>query len=271
MQIYAGRIFIIALLMLTLVCTVGGQASAEVFLDELGNVDAFTGRPRLGFDAAASQREFEDILNVLDQHAEETKTFGPQFLWAEYQFDTRGFNTVNFMGATPLPYEFWMWGFIDLEGLDAPGGNRADTAHYFFELDISRKVIGDTGVIAEWNDKEGDGNAIGRAGFFYTPSHEFFKERKFFLTFKTFLYNSVDGWQGSFAWNKEYADWLDGRVSTGGFFDVNLMHGRTVIVSDTQVRYRLVDGFHVLVEFRYNGFRPTGKDFGTGIGAQYRF
>jgi len=223
------------------------------------------------FDSSASVTRFDAVLNELDEHATRTRNSGPRFLWAEYQFDSRGFNTVNFTGATPLPYGFWMWGFIDLEGLDMAGANRADTARYFYELDISRKIVGDTGAVAEWNDLTGDGNGVGRLGVFYTPTSEFLKQRQLFLTFKTFIYNSNDGWQGSFAWNKEYADWLDGRVSTGGFFDVNVFSGRTVIVSDSQIRYRLIDGFHCLLELRYNGFRPAGKDFGAGIGAQYRF
>jgi len=33
------------------------------------------------------------------------------WLTAEYQFDTRGFNTINFTGGSDLPAGFSIWGF----------------------------------------------------------------------------------------------------------------------------------------------------------------
>ena len=218
----------------------------------------------------------EEICCTWDDIAEETKTFGPNFFLGEYQFDSRGFNTIHFMGSAALPYGFNLWGFVDLEGLDDSNARREDIRRVFIELDLKRKIGENWGIIAELNDSHGTNNALGRLGIFVKPSWQWLKDNDMFLFFKIFGYETDGhGGQASFAWNKKFPCILDGRFSAGGFFDANFNTGagnaQTKIVSDTQIRYRLIDGLHLLMEFRYNQFLGSQNDFGIGSGIQYRF
>ncbi len=221
--------------------------------------------------------DFEELWEGLDHHASETKTFGKAKLSLEYQFDTRGFNTLNLTGSAPLPGGWNIWGFVDFESPD--GGvddSRTDLSEFFFEIDLKRKVWNDFGVVLEVNDPQGVDNALSRVGLFWTPKSQFLKDHNLFFFVKVFPYESDGrGYQISFAWNKKFPNILDGRFSVGGFFDANFENGpgkdKVLIVSDTQFRYRLVDGLHFLAEVRVNEFFDAKKDVGVGFGFQYYF
>jgi len=119
-------------------------------------------------------------------------------------------------------------------------------ARFFLEIDLKRKFGEDWGAIAELNDLEGDGNVIGRLGFFYLPPWQCLKDRHAFLFFKIFPYETdAHGAQLSFAWNKKFPEIWDSRLSAGGFCDLNFNAGptteSTVIVTEHQIRVRLVE------------------------------
>ncbi len=225
----------------------------------------------------------DDILGLsdpwerLERSISESKTFGKAKLSIEYQFDTRGFNTLNFTGSAPLPAGFNIWGFVDFESPDGgPDDSRYDTSEFFFEIDIKRKIWRDLGVIVEINETQGVDNALSRTGLFWTPQGQFLKDHNLFFFVKIFpLESDGRGYQISFAWNKKFPEFLDGRFSIGGFFDANFDNGpgkdKVEIVSDTQFRYHLIDGLHLLAEFRYNEFLGAKKDVGFGFGVQYHF
>ncbi len=224
-------------------------------------------------DSADLHHPWEQIERLVD----ESKTFGKAKLSVEYQFDTRGFNTLNFTGSAPLPAGFNIWGFVDFESPDGgPDDSRYDHSEYFFEIDVKRKVWEDLGAIVEVNDMHGTDNALSRLGVFWAPQGQFLEDHELFFFVKIFpLESDGRGYQISFSWDKKFPDVLDGRFSVGGFFDANFDNGpgkdKVEIVSDTQFRYRLIDGLHLLAEFRFNEFLGSNKDVGVGFGFQYHF
>lgn len=234
-----------------------------------------TGLPTVDASNCGCDTDFY-LGEAFDAAARDSKTFGKNFARLEYQLETRGFDVIHFMGGSALPFGFNIWGFIDLEGLDSPGANREDISRFFLEIDIKRKLGKEWGLIGEFNDLQGDGNAIARLGFFYLPQSPFIKNHDAFLFFKVFPYESDGrGIQVSFAWNKNFPRIWDGRFSAGGFCDFNFKSGatgeRTVIVTEHQLRVRVVEQLYVIAEARLNEFLGDDRDYGTGFGVQYRF
>ena len=220
-----------------------------------------------------------ETLDRFDELLKETRAEGSRWSRVEYAFDSRGFNVFHYMGHTPLPFGFNVWGFIDIEGDDLPGANREDLSRYFLEIDLKRKLWDTGGVIAEVNDLHGDGNAIGRFGVFWKPDTEWLSPEDGFLSGKLhfaikFFPVETDGQGGqfSFNYNKNFDGVLGGRFSAGGFFDFNYDIGATgfdSIVSEHQLRVRVAEGLHFVTEFRVNEF--LRNDFGISHGLQYRF
>ena len=131
-------------------------------------------------------------------------------------------------------------------------------------------------MIVEVNDLQGVDNALSRLGYFWALQGQFLKDHDLFFFVKIFPFESDGrGYQISFSWDKKFPDVLDVRFSVGGFFDANFDNGpgkdKAEIVSDTQFRYRLIDGLHLLAEIRHNEFLGAKKDLGVGVGVQYRF
>ena len=117
---------------------------------------------------------------------------------------------------------------------------------------------------------------MGRFGAYYLPEWVWLKQNDVTLFTKWFpLATELGGQQGSFAWNWAPGFILDGRFSTGGFFDLNFDEKegrrRTQLVTEVQLRYRLVGNLHALAEYRYNEFLVKDKESGWGLGVQYRF
>lgn len=199
------------------------------------------------------------------------------WMTGEYQFDTRGFNTINFTGGANLPRGFTLWGFTDIEAPDVPGKSRYDVENFFIEIDLRRELYKGFGVIAEYNDAQGSNDNLGRFGFNYIARWDWLKDIGLTLYFKAFpIETDGHGSQVSFAWDKRFPGILDGRFSMGGFFDTNFDSGpkddATNIVSDTQFRFRLIDDLEALVEFRFNEFKgSSSKEQGLGIGLKYKF
>ena len=224
--------------------------------------------------------EGQTWLERLDELAIRSRADGSRWSRIEYDFDDRGFNVLHFMGNSPLPFGFNLWGFIDLEGEDVAGANREDLSRFFLEIDLKKRIWSNGGLIAEYNDLQGDNNAIGRLGFYYQPQLDCLSPTqgwfagKGLLGFKVFPYET-DGYggQASFHWNKRFEAVLDGRFSAGGFFDLNYnagaSHDRIILVTEHQVRFRVAEGLHMITEFRVNEF--LRDDFGIAPGVQYRF
>lgn len=203
----------------------------------------------------------------MEERAAESKTFGRPNASLEYWFDERGFNTINLTGGAPLPHGWNLWGFVDLHSLDE--GTRGDTQTYFMEVNLTRKLWSSGGVVFELNDGAGADNNVTRAGIFLQPDIGFldFSHVKLFP-----LESDGTGSQLAFAWNKVFKGLLDGRVSAGGFLDFNFESGadeNTNVVTETQLRYRVFENFHVVLEFRYNEF--LSDEYGTAIGIKYGF
>ena len=224
--------------------------------------------------------ECQGILERLDELAKKTRKDGGRWFLGEYDFDSRGYNVLHFMGHSPLPFGFSVWGFIDIEGAEALGANREDLATYFLEIDVKKQVFDRAGLIGEVNDLQGDGNAIGRFGFYWLPELPGNENRTGRLAgeqkigFKIFpLETDSRGWQASMNWSKKFEKIFGGRISAGGFVDLNMDAGPTqddlVVVSEHQIRYRLFEGLHLITEFRLNEF--LSDDFGVAPGLQYRY
>lgn len=219
-------------------------------------------------------------LRSSDERAANTRAAGKRWFRAEYDFDDRGFNVLHFMGNSPLPYGFNIWGFIDIEGDDRIGAEREDLSRFFLEIDVKKPIWKNFGIIGELNDLQGVGNEIGRLGVFYQPKWQLLSPQdgrfagKGILGFKLFpIETDGHGWQASFHWNKQFDNLWGGRLSTGGFFDLNFDAGRNndqaIIVTEHQIRLRMIEGLHLITEFRVNEFLQN--DFGIAPGIQYRF
>ena len=217
-------------------------------------------------------------LDQLEKAALASRASGGRWAKLEYGYDNRDFNVMHFMGNSPLPYGFNIWGFVDFEGAPTQAAPTEDMTRFFLEIDVKKELWNNFGVIAEYNDLQGSGNAVGRFGVFYTPQLDFLSPTDGWLAgkgklgFKIFpAETDGHGWQASFNWNKNFDEWLGGRVSAGGFFDLNLNTGPKgdVVVTEHQVRIRLIEGLHAMTEFRVNEFLQD--DVGVSFGAQYRF
>lgn len=198
------------------------------------------------------------------------------WMTTEYQFDTRGFHTINFTGASRLPIGFSLWGFVDFETADAPGNTDSDLNEFFMELDLKRELWKGFGAVAEYNDAQGRSDNVGRFGLYYAAPWAWLKQLDLTLFTKWFpLGTEPSRRQGSFAWNWAPRYILDGRFSTGGFWDLNFDEKegryRPQIVSDVQLRYRLIGNLNALLEYRYSEFFEKDKAAGWGLGFQYRF
>ena len=219
------------------------------------------------------------FLDSWEEVLKDSRTTGGRWARAEYDFDDRGFNVLHFMGHSPLPYGMSLWGFVDFEGADTLGANREDTARYFLELDLKKKLWDSGGILAEVNDLHGDDNAIGRFGVFWKPDttwlllEDSLLAGKFDFAIKYFpVETDYQGGQFSFNWNKQFDEFMSGRVSAGGFFDLNYNIGPTgknILVTEHQIRFRVAEGLHLITEFRVNEF--LRDDFGIAPGIQYRF
>ena len=59
-----------------------------------------------------------------------------------------------------------------------------------------------------------------------------------------------------------------------GFLDNNIFidssfPDTTITVTEHQIGYRLVDELYAIAEFRYNGFFPSNRNIGLGVGLEY--
>lgn len=215
-------------------------------------------------------------LERAEQWLGESRTFGRDALHAEYQFDTRDFNTIHLMGSARLPAGFDLWGFVDFEALPDTPGSRGDSSRFFVELDLRRKVWSDFGVVAELNEFSGPDNSLGRFGLFYMPSFDWMQEHALFVLVKGLPLETDDkGGQLSLAINKGFPTILGGRVSAGGFIDINfdagLQEDDTLLVTEWQLRVRLIGNLKAMAEYRRNEFTGGDQEQGVGIGVRYDF
>ncbi|MBC8481744.1 MAG: hypothetical protein H8D47_03670 [Planctomycetes bacterium] len=198
------------------------------------------------------------------------------WMTAEYQFDTRGFNTINFTGGAKLPDGWSLWGFIDIESADSDEGSRTDAQEFFTEIDLKKELYKGFGVVLEYNDGETRHNSIGRLGANYIARWDWLKKMDLNLGFKAFpIETDGHGYQVSFCWEKKFPKFWDGKFSMGGFFDLNFDSGpsdnETNMVHETQFRYKLTENLEALVEYRFNGYKVASQEQGLGIGMKYKF
>jgi len=196
-----------------------------------------------------------------------------QWLTSELQFDTRDFNTINFTGFSRLPKGASVWGFIDIEGQKFNDSRGSDFATTFLELDLRSPSFKHWGLIAELNALSDASNDLSRYGFYYNISSAFEVKNAFLFTKIFPLEDDGKGWQASFAWDFKSLNFLSNRLSMGGFLDLNFDSGTneaTHLVTETQVRYHLIEKLHFLVEYRRNNFFNKDRS-GLGVGLKYHF
>ena len=67
------------------------------------------------------------------------------------------------------------------------------------------------------------------------------------------------------------------RVYISGFADINFLYGsdnpkhHNPSVTETQLGIRLINQVYAVLEYRYNGFLPSKKKNGLGLGLEYQF
>lgn len=62
---------------------------------------------------------------------------------------------------------------------------------------------------------------------------------------------------------------LEKRIYIGGFADHNFSPGKSVLVTEHQLGFRVVDQLFLVAEYRHNGFLKTKKS-GVGLGIEYK-
>ena len=227
----------------------------------------------------AMESTHEAVTAELQQELETAKLDKKKrnsWMTAEYQFDTRGFNTINFTGGADLPYGWSLWGFTDIEAADSSDDSRTDAQNFFMEIDLKKELYKGFGIVLEHNDGQGRHDNVSRFGVNYIARWDWLKKLDLNLAFKVFpIETDGHGWQGSFCWEKKFPKIFDGRFSMGGFFDINFDSGRnddeTNIVTETQFRYKLTENLEAFAEFRFNEYKIASQEEGLGIGLKYKF
>ena len=195
-----------------------------------------------------------------------------------YYWDNRDFTTLNLLTSTNgLPYDFSIWGFIDLHG--AHKSSSTDLSRYFIEYRLNRKIDRDwvggldgLGFQTEFNDSESLSNNLLRFGLTYRHSLPEFFGQKGWLQWRGFPYETDgSGQQASLI----YFLPLHERVWISGFADINFRESqKDVWVIEPQLTYKFTDRFSFLVEYRYNGFEdinPSVQGEGVALGMEVTF
>ena len=195
-----------------------------------------------------------------------------------YYWDNREFTTLNLLTSTTgLPYDFSIWGFIDLHG--AHKSSSTDLSRYFIEYRLNRKIDRDwvggldgLGFQTEFNDSESLSNNLLRFGLTYRHSLPEFLGQKGWLQWRGFPYETDgSGQQASLI----YFLPLHERVWISGFADINFRESqKDVWVIEPQLTYKFTDRFSLLVEYRYNGFEDllsSVQGEGLALGMEVTF
>lgn len=188
---------------------------------------------------------------------------------AAYYFDSRGFNTLTLVSSTDgLPLGTSVWGFVDLHSA-FDSADRQDMTRYFAEYRLARALDPDwiggvegVGLVAEYNDLDGGGNALVRLGASYRRTWGPWRTQ-----LRLFPWESDgDGWQAALS----YGLTLGPRLQLGGFIDYNRsLDGPDRWVAEPQLTLRLDPRFALLLELRYNGFEPD--ESGAALGLEVTF
>jgi len=187
-----------------------------------------------------------------------------------YYWDNREFNTLNLLtSTTTLPYDFGIWGFIDLHGAHDSGST--DLSRYFIEYRLSRKIdldwLGDVkglGFQSEFNDANGGGNNLVRFGLTYRHDLPELFDRRGWLQWRGFpVETDGSGQQASLIYFLPFHE----RAWVSGFADINFRESQSdVWVIEPQLTIKLDDRFSLLVEYRYNGFEDLVQTIdGEGV------
>jgi hypothetical protein len=195
-----------------------------------------------------------------------------------YYWDNREFTTLNLLTSTTgLPYDFSIWGFIDLHG--SHKSSSTDLSRYFIEYRLNRKIDRDwvggldgLGFQTEFNDSESLSNNLLRFGLTYRHSLPEFFGQKGWLQWRGFPYETDgSGQQASLI----YFLPLHERFWISGFADINFRESqKDVWVIEPQLTYKFTDRFSFLVEYRYNGFEdinPSVQGEGVALGMEVIF
>ena len=176
-----------------------------------------------------------------------------------------------------MPYDFSIWGFIDLHG--AHESSSTDLSRYFIEYRLNRKIdsawiggLEGLGFQAEFNDSELVSNNLFRFGLTYRHALPELFDRRGWLQWRGFPYETDgSGQQASLI----YFLPLHERAWVSGFADINFRESQKDIwVIEPQLTYKVTDRFSLLVEYRYNGFEDniaTVEGEGVALGMEVSF
>ena len=182
---------------------------------------------------------------------------------ATYYLDTREYNTLNLLSSTTeLPFGFTVWGFVDLHSDQKNASERFDLTRYFIEYRLQRSLnpgwvrgFSGLGIEAEYNEFAGSGNEVVRFGLTYQHGFPLMSDYKGFLRWRVHPYETDgSGKQVSVIYVLPLVDWL----SVTGFADLNLQKsGPDRWIAEPQLNAKLNDRFHLVAEYRFNGFEDN--------------
>jgi hypothetical protein len=189
-----------------------------------------------------------------------------------YYFDSREYNNLTLMnGARKLPWDFSIWGFVDINGDQNRPSKRFELTRYFIEYRLSREVdpnwvFGIKGIRleTEYNGFNGRNNDLVRFGATFKRSFKLVNGRSHWIQWRFHpLESDGSGMQTSMI----YFFSITPRISISGFADYNI-NSRTSNkwLAEPQLNFSLNKTFDLVVEGRYNGFEDQNPNLdGLGI------
>jgi hypothetical protein len=183
-----------------------------------------------------------------------------------YYLDSRDFNTATLVASTKaLPLGMAVWGFADFHSAPERSSERFDMTRYFIEYRLLRTIepgwvggLQGLGLVAEYNDLEGDNNALVRFGLSYKRPLPCGRVQVRLFPLET----DGNGGQLAFSYRVDFSH----RLSLAGFADYSLVEGGADRwVAEPQLGYRLNDRFSLLLEYRYNEFEQNDSGVAAGL------
>ncbi len=201
------------------------------------------------------------------------------FLDFNYYYDTRDFNvlTINALAnITNRVQYFSLTNYTNSIGTT----NNLDKNAFYSEQNIRWLAVREkipTDLTLQWVIRNPDENDLLRFGFRVRVSaiegiKNIFKALNTFysVNFHLLQIDHVDGfdWQIEHIY-KIFPDILGKRLYLSGFVDHNINSGKSTVVTEHQLGFRVIDQFYLVSEYRYKGSLNKEKS-GVGLGVEYK-
>lgn len=197
-----------------------------------------------------------------------------------YYFDNRDYNTLNVQTSLPdLPWDFNIWGFIDIHSEQNNADQRFDLNRYFFEYRLKRSFFPNTksawkglGFEIEYNDANGTDNSVIRTGVTYKHPLPFLYGNRSWVEWRYHPYETDgSGSQVSLIYSLHLAE----RIFISGFVDLNLENDTdNRWLFEPQINFKINETFDLVLETRYNEFEDSNNSldgFGVAGGIKIKF